>query len=108
MDLSNKNLNELREIAKKLEIKNISKFRKAELIDEIRNNSTMFIEKNGVILKEKISQKTCKDEDEIQENKVIYKNNVINKENKCSDKNSDFERRERSEERRVGKECRSR
>jgi len=94
MDLSNKNLNELREIAKKLEIKNISKFRKAELIDEIRNNSTMFIEKNGVILKEKISQKTCKDEDEIQENKVIYKNNVINKENKCSDKNLDFERRE--------------
>ncbi len=59
MDLSNKSLNELKVIAKELGVKNISKFRKSELIEEINKQSTdtFFVEKDGVILKEKISPK---------------------------------------------------
>ncbi|MBS5939514.1 transcription termination factor Rho [Clostridium sartagoforme] len=52
-----KTLVELKEIAKDLNIKNISKLKKGELIDEIINNSPKSIEKNGVILKEKITPK---------------------------------------------------
>ncbi|MGG7209109.1 transcription termination factor Rho [Clostridium baratii] len=48
----------LKEIAKELEIKNISKYKKSELIDEILNKKVNTIEKDGVILKEKISPKT--------------------------------------------------
>ena len=53
-----KTLVELKEIAKDLNIKNISKLKKGELIDEIINNSPKSIEKNGVVLKEKITPKT--------------------------------------------------
>ena len=51
-------LAKLKEIAKELEIKNISKYKKSELIDEILNKKVNTIEKDGVILKEKISSKT--------------------------------------------------
>lgn len=51
-------LAKLKEIAKELEIKNISKYKKSELIDEILNKKVNTIEKYGVILKEKISPKT--------------------------------------------------
>lgn len=47
----------LKEIAKELNIKNISKYKKSELIDEIIKNKVNSIEKNGVILKEKIAPK---------------------------------------------------
>ena len=50
-------LAKLKEIAKELEIKNISKYKKSELIDEILNKKINTIEKDGVILKEKISPK---------------------------------------------------
>ena len=50
-------LAKLKEIAKELNIKNISKYKKSQLIDEILNNKVNSIEKNGVILKEKISPK---------------------------------------------------
>ncbi|WP_338609014.1 transcription termination factor Rho [Clostridium baratii] len=50
-------LAKLKEIAKELEIKNISKYKKSELIDEILNKKVNTIEKDGVILKEKISPK---------------------------------------------------
>ncbi len=52
-----KTLIELKEIAKELNIKNISKLKKSELIEEIVNNSPKSIEKNGVILQEKITPK---------------------------------------------------
>ena len=52
-----KTLVELKEIAKELNIKNISKLKKSELIEEILNNSPKSIEKNGVILQEKITPK---------------------------------------------------
>ena len=54
-----KTLVELRELAKKLNIKNISKKKKQELIEEIIENSPNMIEKNGVILREKITPKVA-------------------------------------------------
>lgn len=57
-----KTLIELKEIAKELNIKNISKLKKSELIDEILEKSPKSIEKNGVILQEKITPKTNNEE----------------------------------------------
>ena len=48
---------ELREIAKSLEIKNISKLKKSELIDQIIATKAHEIKKDGVVLREKISPK---------------------------------------------------
>ena len=50
-------LAELKEIAKDLGIKNISKLKKSELIDDIVSNSPNKIEKDGVVLVEKIAPK---------------------------------------------------
>ena len=48
---------QLREIAKEIGIKNITKKKKSELIEDIKLNSPKAIEKDGVILKEKIAPK---------------------------------------------------
>ena len=48
---------ELKEIAKSLEIKNISKLKKSELIDQIIPTKAHEIKKDGVVLREKISPK---------------------------------------------------
>ena len=50
-------LNELRAIAKELDIKSLTKFKKNELIEEIKRVSPVQIEKDGVVLREKISPK---------------------------------------------------
>jgi len=65
-----KTLVELKEIAKDINIKNISKLKKSELIDEIINNSPKSIEKNGVILKEKITPKARTSEAVVTEKEV--------------------------------------
>ena len=57
VDLESKTLVQLREMAKGLGIKNISKFKKKELVEEIKNVSPVSIEKDGVVLREKISPK---------------------------------------------------
>ncbi|GAA0728281.1 transcription termination factor Rho [Clostridium malenominatum] len=59
-ELENMTLNELKELAKELGIKNISKFKKIELMEEIKKVSPMYIEKDGMILREKISPKVNK------------------------------------------------
>ena len=66
-----KTLIELKEIAKELNIKNISKLKKSELIDEILDKTPKSIEKNGVILQEKITPKSKSEEDSnlVKENK---------------------------------------
>ena len=66
-----KTLVELKEIAKELNIKNISKLKKGELIDEIINKTPKSIEKDGVILQEKITPKVKNEESSsfIKENK---------------------------------------
>ena len=48
---------ELKEVAKSLEIKNISKLKKSELIDQIIATKAHAIKKDGVVLREKISPK---------------------------------------------------
>lgn len=55
-------LTNLKEVAKGLGIKNISKFKKNELVEEIIKTSPNSIEKDGVILRENIAPK-------VQENK---------------------------------------
>jgi len=50
-------LTNLKDIAKNLGIKNISKYKKNELIEEILKSSINFVEKDGVILKENIAPK---------------------------------------------------
>lgn len=65
-----KTLIELKEIAKELNIKNISKLKKSELIDEILDKSPKSIEKNGVVLQEKITPKA-----KIEENSGAVKEN---------------------------------
>lgn len=65
-------LTSLKDIAKKTGVKNISKYKKNELIEEILKISSNFIEKNGVILRENIAPKDSKE----------IKEDTINKENK--------------------------
>jgi transcription termination factor Rho len=50
-------LTALKDIAKDLGVKNISKYKKNELIEEIIKNLPNSIEKNGVILRENIAPK---------------------------------------------------
>lgn len=63
-ELEIKTLTELRDIAKELGIKNISKFKKAELIEEINKVSPASIEKDGVVLREKITPKRVEENQE--------------------------------------------
>ncbi len=56
-DYESMTLNKLKEIAKELGIKNISKYKKNELIEEIINVSPNSINKDGVILRENIAPK---------------------------------------------------
>ncbi len=65
-----KTLIELKEIAKEFNIKNISKLKKSELIEEILKNSPKSIEKNGVILQEKITPKV-----KIEDNSTLVNDN---------------------------------
>ncbi len=60
-DLHSMNLSELKDIAKELGIKNISKFKKVELVLEIERVSPVSIEKSGVVLREKIAPKQLKE-----------------------------------------------
>ena len=51
------NLKQLRELAKEAGIKNISKLKKSELFEVLKNIKPISLEKDGVILSEKISVK---------------------------------------------------
>lgn len=68
---------ELRELAKELGIKSISKFKKLELMAEIKKASPASIEKDGVVLREKLSTKTEEEsrevKDETEEKKEKFK-----------------------------------
>ena len=80
-DIESMTLVQLRQIAKGLGVKNISKYRKSELIDEIKKVSPAYIEKDGVVLREKIISKadtedTNKESVNVSKNKThIVKNN---------------------------------
>lgn len=93
-DLDSMNLSELKEIAKELGIKNLSKFKKSELIEEIKkvtpaeDTKTAIpasIEKAGVVLREKISPK-------VENNEVTINTDPIKKvEEKPVEKQESFE-----------------
>jgi len=69
-DLQLMTVQELREIAKELGIKGTSKLKKTELIDEIQSKSQMSINKNGVVLTEKITPKIINtNSEDIRQNK---------------------------------------
>lgn len=68
----------LKEIAKELGIKNISKFKKDELIEEIIRVSPNYIEKAGVVLRENITPKVTSVN--IERDKSKADNSVDNKE----------------------------
>ncbi|WP_423230644.1 transcription termination factor Rho [Clostridium homopropionicum] len=94
---------ELREIAKELGIKGTSKLKKAELIDEIHNKSQMSINKNGVILTEKIASKILNSsledgtegkssEDEKEQKRVQVEEKTITSSNEEIENNIDKEK----------------
>lgn len=84
-EYENMNLNELKLLAKDLGIKNISKFKKSELIDEILKISPASVEKDGVVLREKISPKAVKIDVESSTNKELITSNIadVNKYNEA-------------------------
>ena len=90
-----KTLAELKEIAKQLNIKNISKLKKSELIDAIIENSPKSIEKNGVILQEKITPKVKSEEINVVNNSF---NKDIREENK-EERKEDIKEENREEKR---------
>lgn len=57
-DLESMTINDLKVRAKELGIKNISKYKKAELLEEIKSKLPISIERDGVLLTEKISSKS--------------------------------------------------
>ncbi|WP_373689119.1 transcription termination factor Rho [Clostridium sp. YIM B02551] len=69
-------LNELKEVAKDLGIKNLSKKKKGEIIEEIIASSPNTIEKDGVFLREKITPKVNASERIVEQDK----NNDVSKE----------------------------
>ncbi|ACA43588.1 transcription termination factor Rho [Clostridium botulinum] len=96
-DYESMTVKELREIAKKLDIKNISKFKKNELIEEIKTSKSTAIEKDGKILVEKISPKIIKGENNI--HSKITRENGINEEKTSSlMKNNEENKAERLKE----------
>ena len=68
----------LKDIAKNLGVKNISKYKKNELIEEILKTSVNFVEKDGVILKENIAPKIV----EKTERKELIPNTTVKPERK--------------------------
>ena len=71
-------LTSLKDIAKNLGVKNISKYKKTELIEEILKNSNNFIEKDGVILRENIAPKIVEEP----ERKELIPNTTVRTERK--------------------------
>jgi transcription termination factor Rho len=75
-DFDNMTLTELREVAKELGVKNISKFKKAELIEEVKKVSPAAIEKDGVILREKITPKKAEEHIEVPASNTVKQDEV--------------------------------
>lgn len=81
--------------AKELGVKNISKLKKGELIDEIIKLTPNSIQKNGVILREKISPKNNNEVHEIkatnyESKNTSYESKNTNYESKNTNVNSDY------------------
>ncbi|MDD7792680.1 transcription termination factor Rho [Clostridium sp. 'White wine YQ'] len=85
-------LSELKEVAKDLGIKNLSKKKKGEIIEEIIASSPISIEKDGVFLREKITPKVNSSEKIVEQDKSNYvsrettENSSLNKESYVSER----------------------
>lgn len=73
-DLQDMTVAELKEMAKELGIKGSSKLKKQELIDEINKVSPVSINKDGVVLREKISPKVAQS---VENNEVIEEKETL-------------------------------
>lgn len=80
-DIEGMTVAELKVLAKSLGIKNISKYKKSELIEEVKKVSPASIEKDGKILREKISPKS---ETVVNDNEVQSGKETKNQETKVS------------------------
>lgn len=96
-DYENMTVKELREIAKELDIKNISKYKKVELIEEIKASHLTAIEKDGKILVEKISPKIIKNNNNIH-NKTNREHNFSEDKNNSLSKNNEENKAEKLKE----------
>lgn len=67
-DFEDMTISELRDIAKVMGIKNISKLKKSELIEEMKKISPLSVEKDGMVLREKIAPKDTEKSDEVENN----------------------------------------
>lgn len=104
-DMDKLTVAELKEIAKNLGLKNVSRFKKTQLIEEIKRVSPASIEKDGIILREKISPKNDavhSEKEEVTESVVVEdkKPEQEKKENEKTDdeKVSEEEKREKLKE----------
>ncbi|GAA0116820.1 transcription termination factor Rho [Clostridium senegalense] len=96
-NLEDMNLSELKEVAKELSIKGISKFKKLELIEAIKKVSPVSIEKSGVVLREKIAPKDNRNDD----TKTIESDDIDNRQsqnNGVTERESFEEKKERLKE----------
>lgn len=78
-------LTSLRDIAKDLNVKNISKFKKHELIEEILKCSNNFIKKDGVILRENIAPKALKADEAVVSRTNNATESVVSKPNNTNE-----------------------
>lgn len=77
-DLEGMTLVVLKEIAKKMEIKNVYKYKKSELINLIKEKRNISIQKDGVVLREKISPKKNSTPEEKGREENIHSNEKLN------------------------------
>lgn len=96
-DLESLTLVHLKEMAKGLKIKNLSKFKKKDLIEEIKKVSPVSIKKDGVMLKEKITPKNSENNKE----NVSYKEVKKDKETYNGKNNREKFRRTESLDKKV-------
>jgi len=87
-ELESMTLAVLKEIAKKMEIKNAYKYKKNELINLIREKRSVSIEKDGVVLREKISPKKSTTVEEKSKQEDVNNNKKLNSETKVVARNN--------------------
>ena len=94
-------LTSLKDIAKDLGVKNISKYKKNELIEEILKSSNNFIKKDGMILRENIAPKIV---EKTQDNTERNNDRIVEKVNRNSESREEVNKTEATEKKENLKE----
>lgn len=110
-ELSSKTLTQLRDIAKEMDIKSVTKYKKGELIDIIINNAEVDVVKKEHILQEDkpVENTSIKEDIKVnskQENKPYIKPYIKREDNQNSSRNTE-NRNQRSENRGQGMDTRN-